>query len=85
MRAFLMACLATLVIGAAGYFAFDALQQPAGIAYATEGARIDPSWSWRTVLTPPSAQQCQPRKIGQWFFVDLRRPRGELPVCSDSQ
>lgn len=85
MRAFLLACLVMLVLGAAGYFALDALQQPAGMAFATGGARIDPSWSWRTVLVPPSARQCQQRKIGQWFFVDLRRPDGELPVCSDLQ
>ena len=85
MRAFLLACLAALVIGAAGYFAFEALQRPSGAAFATEGARIDPSWSWRTVLVPPSAQQCQPRKIWQWFFVDFRRPDGESRVCSDSQ
>jgi len=85
MRAFLLACLAVLVIGAAGYCALDALQQPSGEAFATDSARIDPSWSWRTGLAAPSGSQCQPRKIWQWFFVDFRRPADELPVCSDSQ
>ncbi len=85
MRAFLMACLLTLIIGTSWYFGLNALQQPSGIAFATDGARIDPGWSWRTVLVPPSAQQCQPRMVWQWFFVDMRSPEGESSVCSDSQ
>lgn len=85
MRAFLMACLLTLIVGTCWYFGLNALQQPSGIAFATGGTRIDPGWSWRTVLLPPSAQQCQPRTPVQWFFVDMRSPEGELPVCSASQ
>ncbi len=85
MRAFLMACLLTLIVGTCMYFGLNALQQPSGIAFATSSTRIDPSWSWRTVLVPPSAQQCQPRRPWQWFFVDMRSPDGKSPVCSDSQ
>lgn len=85
MRAFLLACLAFVVIGAVGYFVLDALQQPTGAAYTTDSARIDPGWSWRAVSTAPSALQCQPRQVWQWFFVDFRRPDGKSRVCSDSQ
>jgi hypothetical protein len=85
MRAFLTACVAMVVVGAAGYFILNSIQEPAGSAYATDGARTDPSWSWRTAGTGSGAQQCEPRQIWQWFFVDFRRPAGEPGVCSDSQ
>lgn len=84
MRAFLMACVAVVVIGAAGYFSLDSLQQPAGVAFTTGSARIDTTWSWRSPSTT-SAATCEPRKPWQWFFVDLRRPKGEPSLCSDSQ
>ena len=85
MRAFLMACLAVLVMGAVAYFALDSLQQPSGEAFATASTRTDPGWNWRAVLTAPSAGQCEPRQVWQWFFVDFRHPRGEPGLCSDSQ
>jgi hypothetical protein len=50
MRAFLAACLAIVVIGAGSYFALSTLQQPTGVAYTADGARISPQWSWRTVF-----------------------------------
>ena len=40
MRAFLVACLAVIVIGAGGYFFLNAMQEPTGVAYTTDGARI---------------------------------------------
>ncbi len=55
MRAFLSACLAIVVIGAGSYLLLGALQQPSGVAYATDGARISPQWSWRTVFRPAPA------------------------------
>ena len=85
MRAFLLGCIAILVVGTAGYFVLDALQQPSGAAYTTDGARIDPSWNWRTVSAVPSPLPCQPRKLWQWFFVDMRRPAGEPRLCAESQ
>jgi hypothetical protein len=85
MRAFLVACVAIVVIGAGGYFSLNAVQQPSGIAYATDGARIDPSWSWRVTTTTPAATPCEPRKVWQWFFVDFRDPNGESALCSISQ
>lgn len=50
MRAFLTACLGIIVIGIAGFFSLNTLQEPSGIAYTTGGARISPDWSWRSVL-----------------------------------
>lgn len=85
MRPFLVACLAFVVIGAGGYFALNAVQKPSGEAFTTEGTRIDPDWSWRSVLTTLPPQSCEPRKPWQWFFVDLRDPRGESSLCSVSQ
>ncbi|SRR5579883_2594509 len=55
MRAFLAACLAIVVIGGAGYFGLNVLQKPSGVAYATDGARISPRWSWRSVFRPSKA------------------------------
>jgi hypothetical protein len=85
MRAFFVACVAFVVIGAGGYFALNAVQKPTGIAYTTDAARIDPSWSWRITSTTPAAKPCEPRQPWQWFFVDFRDPHGEPSVCSVSQ
>jgi hypothetical protein len=48
----LTACLAIIVIGTGNYFLLDTMQKPSGIAFSTEGARIDPQWSWRFVFRP---------------------------------
>ena len=90
MRAFLAACLAIVVIGTGGYFSLNAMQQPAGVAYSTAAARINPALSWRSVLSEnvagdPTANQCTPRTASQWIFVDLRDPKGEPAICSISQ
>jgi len=57
MRAFLAACLAIVVIGAGSYFALSTLQQPTGVAYTTDGARISPQWSWRAVFRQAKADE----------------------------
>jgi hypothetical protein len=81
MGAFIAACLAFIILGAGGYFALNTAQQSSGAAYSTQGARIDPDWSWRVT----GNKSCEPRESWQWFFVDFRHPRGESPLCSDSQ
>jgi hypothetical protein len=76
------------LIGAGGYFVLGSLQEPTGLAYSTEAARIDPSWSWRetsTKLLETPSEQREPRKSWQWFLVDFRHPRGETSLRSDSQ
>jgi len=95
MRAFLVACLAVIVVGAGGYFSLNALQEPSGVAYATDGARISTSWVWRSVSTSTSAgepatkaaqaEMCDMRKTWQWIFVDFGSPDGESATCSASQ
>ena len=49
MRAFLTACFALIILGAAGYFFLGAMQDPAGFAFSTQSARITPNWAWRSV------------------------------------
>jgi hypothetical protein len=85
MRAFLLACVAVVIIGAGGYYVLASLQEPSGLAFTTHAARIDPDWSWRAVTTASPAQSCEPRKSSQWFFVDFRDPSGEPGLCSYSQ
>ncbi len=88
MRAFLLACLAIVVVGAGGYLFVNAMQQPSGAAYATDGARISPSWAWRSTGTAEpatAAEECDMRKPWGWFFVDFGRPRGEPVACRLSQ
>ena len=90
MRAFLLSCVAIVVFGAAAYFSLNSIQQPSGIAYATEGARIDPNWSWRAVVNgsssgPTIVEKCSLRTAWQWIFVDLGDPEDESSTCSISQ
>jgi hypothetical protein len=59
MRAFLVACLAIVVIGAAAFYIVNATQKPTGVAYTTDGARINPKWSWRTVFRMPKPPATQ--------------------------
>jgi hypothetical protein len=85
MRAFLLACLAVVIIGAGGYYVLNNGQKPSGLAFSTDAARIDPDWSWRAVTTASPAQNCEPRRVSQWFFVDFHDPSGESGLCSYSQ
>jgi len=48
MHVFLAACIAIITIATISHFALSALQRPAGLAYATDGVRIDPSWIGRS-------------------------------------
>jgi cytoskeletal protein CcmA (bactofilin family) len=44
MPVFLAACIAIIAIGVMSHFALSALQQPTGLAYTSDGVRIDPGW-----------------------------------------
>ncbi len=48
MRVFLAACIAIMAISVVGYFALSAIQQPTGLAYATDAVHVDPSWIERS-------------------------------------
>ncbi|WP_256380050.1 MULTISPECIES: hypothetical protein [Bradyrhizobium] len=40
MKAFILACVATIVIAAAGVVVLDSVQQPVAEAFATTGVRL---------------------------------------------
>jgi hypothetical protein len=85
MHAFLVACVAFVLLGIGTYFSLNTPQEPSGAAYTQQTARIDSSWSWRLATTTSPAETCTPRTVSQWFFVDFRDPAGELAVCKDLQ
>jgi fatty acid desaturase len=82
MRAFLLACLAIVVIAIGGYFLLGSLQQPTGVANTSDAARITTNWSWRR---PTTSSECDARKWWQWIFVDFGDPSGESAACAISQ
>jgi hypothetical protein len=55
MRAFIVSCIAVIVLAVCGVLALGAVQRPSGVAFSTEGVRIDPSWSWRQMFRRPAA------------------------------
>jgi hypothetical protein len=61
MRAFLAACVATIILAACGVFALGAVQKASGTAFSTEGVRIDPSWSWRQMFRRSASNPPAPR------------------------
>jgi cytoskeletal protein CcmA (bactofilin family) len=48
VQVFLAACLAIITLGVISHFALSAIQRPTGLAYATDGVRIDRSWIERS-------------------------------------
>jgi hypothetical protein len=92
VRAFLAACVVIIVLGTGAYFGLNTLQKPSGVAYATDGVRIDPQWSWRSAAPQAGAvtqgapsEDCDVRTAGQWIFIDFGILRGEPKACSASQ
>ncbi len=57
MRAFLIACAVMIVLAAGGVLALQVSQKPTGLAFSSEGVRINPTWSYRKVIRrkPPSS------------------------------
>ena len=47
VQVFIAACLAVIAIAVVSHFTLSAMQRPTGLAYATDGVRIDPSWMER--------------------------------------
>jgi hypothetical protein len=50
MRAFLASCAVAIILAIAGVFLLGRVQRSAGTAFSTEGARINPAWSWRQMF-----------------------------------
>src|SRR5919204_3668701 len=61
MRAFFVSCVAVIVLAVCGVLALGAVQKPSGVAFSTEGARIDPGWSWRQIFRRPANHQPEPK------------------------
>jgi hypothetical protein len=55
MRVYLIACLATVVIAVGGLYALFSIQKSSGIVYQGDGARIEPRWTLRQMVTRPKA------------------------------
>jgi hypothetical protein len=85
MRAFLAACLALILIAVGGVVALGSVQKPAGIAYVGTGARVDPSWSWRTQSTAShkAGEAATAPCNGTWAMIraDFRGSPTADPVC----
>jgi hypothetical protein len=50
MRVFLAAVLAAVILAFVALLALNTTQRTAAAAFTTEGARINPTWSWRRVM-----------------------------------
>jgi len=50
MRVFLAGVLAAIVLAFVALLALNTTQRTAAASYTTEGARINPTWSWRRVI-----------------------------------
>jgi hypothetical protein len=77
MRAFLAACAVVIVLAACGMLALSAAQKPSGVAFATDGARINPHWAWRQVFrrawrNPPQGT------VGPQSTEELNAARAQL-------
>lgn len=82
-----------VVIGAGGYFWVNTMQKPSGVAYATDGARIDRQWSCRSAVRQTGAEglatsdapseECAVHTASQWILVDFGIPLGESKACLD--
>src|SRR5436190_22498034 len=87
MRVFLIALLATVVIAVGSIFALNTAQRTTATAYTTEGARINPAWSWRRMVQRSVNQG----KVGQVVNTgarvdptDMRREDDESTGARDA-
>jgi hypothetical protein len=55
MRVFLISCLAVVVLAVGAFLTLNAVQKPTGTRFTTEGARINPNWTFRQMFTKTKA------------------------------
>lgn len=79
MRAFLVACLAVIVIGVGGLITLNSFQRPAGVAYSTDGTRVNPKWSWRNLV-----QRSMPSVSQSMHVASLQGTMGEQDECAQA-
>lgn len=97
MRVFLIALLATVVLGAGSLFALNTAQRMSGAAYTTEGARIKQTWSARRVFAKAgptggdmkagggdagAKEGCEISSTWRWILVDFSDSADDAPECS---
>ena len=77
MRVFLIAVLATVILTVGSIFALNTAQRTAAAAYTTEGARINPAWSWRRLVKRSVDQGKVGQVVNTGARVDPASVRGE--------
>jgi hypothetical protein len=88
MRSFLIACAAMIALAVGGALVLGVAQMPTGVAFSTDGARINPTWSYRkgrSAQPPPSGSEIEVECETSWYlFVDLGIAVEDDP-CAESQ
>ena len=79
MRAFLIACLAVIFLGMGGLITLNSFQRSAAAAYSTDGARINPKWSWRNLLRRPVPSVSQSMNV-----ASLQGTMAEQSECAQA-
>jgi hypothetical protein len=51
MRVYLVACLTAVVIALGALVLLSTVQKPSGTAFVGDGARVNPQWSFRQVIS----------------------------------
>lgn len=65
MRAFLASCLAIIILAVGALVILNTVQRTAAAAYSTDGARINPRWTLRRVMTHETPAAGQALRPGQ--------------------
>src|ERR1700674_3514953 len=79
MRAFLIAYLAVIFLGMGGLITLNSFQRTAAAAYSTDGARINPKWSWRNIL-----RRSTPAVSENMNVASLQGTMGEQDECAEA-
>jgi hypothetical protein len=79
MRAFLIAYLAVIFLGMGGLITLNSFQRSAAAAYSTDGARINPKWSWRNLLRRPVPSVSQSMNV-----ASLQGTMAEQSECAQA-
>jgi hypothetical protein len=85
MRSFLLACAVMIVLAVGGVLALQGWQKPTGMAFSSDGVRINPTWSYRKVIrrTGDIEVECEDPSSG-YLFIDFGIAVEDDP-CSESQ
>jgi hypothetical protein len=66
MRAFIISCLAIIVVAIGAFWILGSAQKPADVAFSTPETRVDPGQGWRQeVSAKPGAQTSSMSKMSE--------------------